>query len=359
MLNSRYLRQISLSDIGIDGQFQLKKSKVLCVGIGGLGSPVLIYLASAGVGMIGIIDMDSVNITDLHRQIIFTSSDIGKKKVSVAKLYINNLNPDVFIKDYDFMLDDNNAEEIIKSYDVIVDCTDNLKTKFLINFYAVKFNIPMVYGSVYGFEGHVSIFYSNYGACYCCLYSNIKTSYIPNCSEHGVIGAVTGIIGSIQAIETIKLILYLKLNSNIKNLISKLLIFNLKTIQFNILNLKKNINCNICSKNNYQSMYVDNINSVEESNIIYIYKSKLYDIKNLNLIDISEKNNVFNEFKNLNCNILKLPFSFCLDVVNLKKIIVNNFTYVIICEYGIKSKLLCKFLRLKGFNNIFYLMLDI
>lgn len=359
MLDPRYLRQIILSDIGVEGQACIGNAKILCVGIGGLGSPVLIYLATSGVGTIGIIDMDVVSTTDLHRQIIFNSSDVGKKKVVVAKSYINILNPDIIINEYDCMLTDNNANEIFCFYDIVVDCTDNLKAKFLINNYAVKFNIPMVYGAVYGFEGHVAIFYHTHGACYSCLYNDIQTSYVPNCSEHGVLGPITGIIGSIQAIEVIKLILYLKLNSNISNLISKLCIFNLRDMQFKLLHLKKKKNCNICYDNYHKKEYINNSIIVDENKKLYVYKSELYKVKKINIIDISEKSEIFSASEKVFFNILKVPFSFFLNFENLDKIIKPDFVYVIVCEYGIKSKLICKYLRLKGFKSIFYLILDI
>ena len=239
MTNLRYLRQISLLDIGLDGQECIKNSKILCIGAGGLGAPVLIYLASSGVGTIGVVDMDVVNISDLNRQILFNMSDIGKKKVDVATSFISRLNSDIIVNSYDFCFNENSAPDLISSYDIVVDCTDNLKTKYLINYYSVKFNIPMIYGAIYGFEGYISTFYHVYGACYNCLYDNVSFSYLPNCSEYGVIGPVTGIIGYLQAMEVIKLILYLKLSSKIKNLISRLLVFNLKNMDFTILNIKK------------------------------------------------------------------------------------------------------------------------
>ncbi len=242
---SRYIRQIILPNFGFRGQDYLKKAKVLCVGSGGLGSPALIYLASAGIGTIGIIDFDIVSHTNLNRQILFNEKDIGKKKVFCAKKYIYNLNSNIKIKTYDVQLVHRNCFNIFYKYDVILDCTDNLKTKFLINDYAIKLNIPLIHGSVFGYEGYVSIFHKK-RFCYRCLYKNF---YRIEGICHGILGPVAGIIGSFQALETIKLLL------NKKNILSKykfrlshgLLVFDFRTLLFRFLKVKRNLKCYVCS----------------------------------------------------------------------------------------------------------------
>jgi len=241
---TRYIRHIILPDIGLKGQDVLKRSKVLCVGAGGLGAPALIYLAAAGVGSIGIVDFDVVSVSNLNRQIIFNQLDIGKSKAVCAKRYISRLNSSINVDIHELRLSYSNCPDIICNYDIILDCTDNLESKFLINDLAIKFNIPLVHGSVFGFEGYVSVFVDN-SACYRCLYHSFADL---ECVSHGIIGPVAGIVGSIQALEVIKLLLA-RSNKNIflSHLVSRLFILDFKMLDFRFLDIKKHINCGICS----------------------------------------------------------------------------------------------------------------
>lgn len=239
----RHIRHLILPEIGVEGQNFLSKSRVLCIGAGGLGSSALIHLACSGVGFLGIVDFDFVDVSNLNRQLMFNFSDIGKSKVFCAKNFLIKINPDLNIKIYDAKLAFLTCFDIMKDYDVVLDCTDNLESRFLINDFAVKLGIPMIHGSVFGFEGYVGIF-SHTGACYRCLYNNLK--YL-NCMNYGILGSVAGIIGSIQALETIKLLLRkcFLLDSNMY-LNSKLLFLDFKTFEIKIINVKKSLYCAIC-----------------------------------------------------------------------------------------------------------------
>jgi len=203
----RYQRQMVLAEIGLTGQRKLLNSKVLLVGLGGLGCPASLYLAAAGVGKIGLMDGDRICVSNLQRQVLFSTADQGKLKVEIAKQKLGALNPDLQIETYPFMLTPQNALETFEGWDVIIDGTDNFFAKYLINDAAVKLSLPVVYGSISGFEGQLSVFWSPHGPCYRCLYPEPPKGFIPNCAQAGVVGSVAGTIGSLQAMETLKLLL--------------------------------------------------------------------------------------------------------------------------------------------------------
>lgn len=195
----RYARQTILSEVGPDGQKRLSSSRVLCVGMGGLGSPVALYLAAAGVGKIGMIDSDRVDLSNLQRQVLFEDLDQGKPKVAAARTRLQGLNPEVRIESLEDRFTDENAEHVLSGFDLVIDGSDNFETKFLINDAAYKRGIPWVYGAVNGFEGQVAIFRGNEGPCYRCLYASSPKAKIRNCAENGVLGSVVGIVGTLQA----------------------------------------------------------------------------------------------------------------------------------------------------------------
>ena len=204
----RYARQIALNEVGESGQQKLLNAKVLVIGAGGLGCPALQYLAAAGVGTIGIVDGDTVDESNLQRQILYTTSDLGSLKVEVAKERLNALNPAVSITIYPENLHAENAMEIIQDYDLVMDGTDNLAARYLVNDACVKLNKPFVYGAIHKFEGQVSVFNFNGGPTYRCLFpENPQQNQIPNCEELGVLGVLPGVIGTLQATEINKLIL--------------------------------------------------------------------------------------------------------------------------------------------------------
>jgi molybdopterin/thiamine biosynthesis adenylyltransferase len=209
---SRYSKQLLLTEIGIKGQEKLKESKILVIGAGGLGCPVLQYLGAAGVGTIGIIDFDIIDITNLHRQVLYSVDDLGKSKAIIASEKISSSNPNLNIKPFNFKLEQHNAQEIISNYDIIVDCTDNFETRYLINDTCVLLNKPFVYGGIHKFEGQLSVFNypvkeGNFGPNYRDVFPEIGKEEIEvNCIVSGVIGVLPGVIGTMQANEVIKMI---------------------------------------------------------------------------------------------------------------------------------------------------------
>ena len=240
----RYGRHLIMPEVGLEGQKKLKAASVLLVGAGGLGSPVALYLAAAGVGRIGIVDYDVVEYSNLHRQILHSTQDVGKPKLQSAKERINGINPHVDVLTHETQLTSANALEILRDYDVIVDGTDNFPTRYLVNDACALLKKPNVYGSIFRFDGQVSVFYAEQGPCYRCLYSEPPPpGLVPSCAEGGVLGVLPGIIGTIQASETIKLILGIG-----EPLIGKLLLLDALKVQFRQLKLRKNPECPICSE---------------------------------------------------------------------------------------------------------------
>lgn len=203
----RYSRQMVLPQIGAEGQKALARTRILCVGAGGLGSPVLSYLAAAGIGFIRIVDGDGVEESNLQRQVLFSVDDLGANKAVAAAVRLRQLNPDLQIEPIGEMLRESNAERMMADVDIIVDGSDNFATKYLINDTAVKLGKPVVYGSVLGFVAHVSTFWAAKGPCLRCLFPEVPRDHIPSCADAGVLGAVVGMAGSLQALEAIKLAL--------------------------------------------------------------------------------------------------------------------------------------------------------
>lgn len=240
----RYSRQIFLPEIAIKGQVKLKNSAILIVGAGGLGCPAALYLASAGVGQIGIIDYDDVEINNLHRQLLYAETSIGTPKVNTAAESLNRLNSDIKVTPYKIQLDSSNALDIIKSYDVVVDATDNVATRYLLNDACVLSNKPLVSGSALKFEGHLSVFNYN-GPCYRCIFPKPPPpETVTNCGDGGVFGPAVGTIGVLQALEALKIVLDLP-----HVLSGQLLLFDGLETKFRKINLRaKNINCAVCGE---------------------------------------------------------------------------------------------------------------
>jgi adenylyltransferase/sulfurtransferase len=238
----RYSRHLILSEVGMDGQRALKAAKVLCVGAGGLGSPAAMYLAAAGVGTIGVVDFDVVDMSNLQRQLLHTTLDVGRPKLDSAKDKIHALNPHVHVETYDTALASSNALEIFRPYDVILDGTDNFPTRYLVNDACVLLGKPNAYGSIFRFEGQASVFAAKGGPCYRCLYPEPPPpGLVPSCAEAGVLGVLPGIIGTIQATETIKLIL-----GTGEPLIGRFLIYDALRMRFRELKLRRDTECPVC-----------------------------------------------------------------------------------------------------------------
>jgi adenylyltransferase/sulfurtransferase len=238
----RYSRHILLPQVGEEGQLALKRARVLLVGAGGLGSPVALYLAAAGVGTLGLVDFDTVDLSNLQRQILHGSAAIGSSKIDSARDRLLDINPNVSIEPYRTRLTSQNALAIARDYDVIVDGTDNFATRYLVNDTSVLLGIPNVYGSVYRFEGQASVFGASGGPCYRCLFRDPPPpNLVPSCAEGGVLGVVPGLVGTIQATETIKLLLGLG-----ETLVGKLLTIDAMKMSFRTLTIQKDPTCPAC-----------------------------------------------------------------------------------------------------------------
>ena len=238
----RYSRHLIIPEIGVEGQEKLVQAKVLLVGAGGLGSPLGLYLAAAGVGRLGIVDFDTVDFTNLQRQIIHRTEDVGRLKVESAKERINQINPDVQVTTYSTRLTRENILDILKDYDLVIDGTDNFQTRYLVNDACVFQKKPNVYGSIFRFEGQATVFYPFKGPCYRCLFPEPPPpGMVPSCAEGGVLGVLPGIIGTIQATEGIKLI-----TGQGEPLIGRLLLFNALKMQFRSVAIKRDPDCPVC-----------------------------------------------------------------------------------------------------------------
>ena len=241
----RYSRHLIMPEVAMEGQRKLKRASVLLVGMGGLGSPTAMYLAAAGVGRIGIVDFDVVDFSNLQRQIIFSTEDVGRPKLQAAEERLQGINPNLEIETYETRLTSENALKILENYDIIIDGTDNFPTRYLVNDACVLLGKPNVYGSIFRFEGQASVFYAKEGPCYRCLYPEPPPpGLVPSCAEGGVLGILPGNIGMIQATEAVKLIL-----GKGEPLIGRLLLFDALAMKYRELKLRKDPNCPICGEN--------------------------------------------------------------------------------------------------------------
>jgi adenylyltransferase/sulfurtransferase len=238
----RYSRHLIIPEVGLEGQRRLKGSRVLLVGAGGLGSPLGLYLAAAGVGHLGLVDFDLVDLTNLHRQVIHGTKDLGRPKLDSARDRIADVNPHVHVETYDTRLTSQNALEILRGYDVVVDGTDNFPTRYLVNDACVLSGIPNVYGSIFRFEGQVSVFATETGPCYRCLFREPPPpGLVPSCAEGGVLGVLPGLVGMLQATEAIKLLLGIG-----QPLVGRLLLVDALRAQFRTLKLQRDPDCPAC-----------------------------------------------------------------------------------------------------------------
>ena len=238
----RYSRHLIIPEVGLEGQRRLKASRVLLVGAGGLGSPLGLYLAAAGVGHLGLVDFDLVDLTNLHRQVIHGTKDLGRPKLDSARDRIADVNPHVHVETYDTRLTSENALEIVRGYDVVIDGTDNFPTRYLVNDACVLSGIPNVYGSIFRFEGQVSVFATEKGPCYRCLFREPPPpGLVPSCAEGGVLGVLPGLVGMLQATEALKLLLGIG-----QPLIGRLLLVDALRAQFRTLKLQRDPECPAC-----------------------------------------------------------------------------------------------------------------
>lgn len=353
---ARYSRHIILSKFGLTGQQKLKEAKVLVIGAGGLGSPLLLYLAAAGVGTIGIVDGDVVDVTNLQRQVLYDIHDVGKPKVEAAKQRLNALNPHIHIKTYNTKLTSENALTLLKEYDVIVDGTDNFPTRYLVNDACVLLNKPNVYGSIFQFEGQVSVFNytdknGNVGPNYRSLYPMPPLpESVPNCADAGVLGVLPGIIGTVQANEVIKII------TSIGNPLSgRLFLFDALNLETHTLHISKDKQSSPITKLiDYEQFCTFEKKSAPQENLIKEItpkelKKKFDNKEDLQLIDVREPYE--KEIASIGGELI--PMAILLDDVAP---IAKDKPVIIYCRTGVRSRIVIVELEKQfGFTNLYNL----
>ena len=341
---ARYARHFSLAEIGMHGQEKLKQAKILCVGAGGLGSAAISYLAAAGIGTLGIVDDDVVELSNLQRQIIHGYSDIGKAKVLSAQQWINNNNPEVKVELYQQRLTPNLAASIIPHYDLVIDGTDNFASRYLINdacYFAKK---PNIHASIFRFDGQISVFCTENGACYRCLFPEIpEKDAIPNCAQAGVLGVLPGLLGVMQATEALKLIVGCG-----NPLINRLLTVNALEMQFNTFALSKNPQCTLCGENpsiKELSMMNTTLPPAESEIDVNSLRQRLEQNLPLKLFDVREPFELL--VKEPIENAINIPLN---DIPNNLDIFPKNEVFVVYCKSGIRSHHAVLYLRDLGFD---------
>ena len=349
----RYSRHLILPEVGMAGQLKLKQSSALIVGAGGLGNPLLQYLGAAGVGRLGLVDFDTIDLTNLQRQVMYGTKDVGRKKAEVAKERVNAINPNVDVQVFDTRLTSENALDILKDYDVVVDGTDNFPTRYLVNDAAVLLKKPNVYGSIFRFEGQASVFWAEKGPCYRCLYAEPPPpGLVPSCAEGGVLGVLPGIVGSIQAIETLKVLL-----GRGDTLVGRLLVFDAMRMKFRELQLRKNPDCPICGSHptvkeliDYEEFCGLNAPSEQVGEEFQItaseLKGKLSDGGEVVLLDVREP---------MEWEIAHLDKAVLMPVAQVPGRVNELSTaddIVVYCKSGVRSARITNFLRELGFRKV-------
>jgi adenylyltransferase/sulfurtransferase len=249
----RYGRHLIMPEVTLEGQQKLKAARVIVIGTGGLGAPILAYLAAAGVGQIGVVDFDTVDLSNLHRQIIHKTGNVGKAKTLSAVEMMKEINPSIEIKTYETSLRSDNALELLRDYDIVIDGTDNFPTRYLVNDACALLDKPNVYGSIFRFEGQATVFWASQGPCYRCLYPEPpEPGTVPSCAEGGVLGVLPGVVGTIQATEAVKLII-----GKGDPLIGRLLLFDALKMKFKELKLRKDPKCPLCGTNRTVTELID------------------------------------------------------------------------------------------------------
>ncbi len=342
----RYSRQIVIPEISTQGQERLKNARVLCIGAGGLGSPALLYLAAAGVGTIGIVDFDTVDETNLHRQILYGQSDVGKNKVDVAKTKILENNPFISVDTYFERIDNKNAQRIISGYDIIIDATDNFATRYLINDAAVLLDKAYVWGSVNRFDGQAAIFWSAYGPCYRCVHPTPPhPGSVQNCAEAGVLGVLCSTVASMQVNEIIKAI------TGIGEVqVGTMMIYDALDSEYSKIDIKKDPNCEICSEDAPQKSLLEDYegfcglgNEISAGDLHTMLEEK----RDFLLIDVREPEEF--EISRIPGSVL-IPKGFFLDHSALKQLPMDK-EIILHCRSGIRSADCLEIIRSAGFTN--------
>ncbi len=353
---ARYSRHLILPEVGMEGQRKLKAAKVLCVGTGGLGSPLAFYLAAAGIGTLGLVDFDVVDASNLQRQIIHSTKDIGRKKLDSAAEKLTALNPAMKIVKHETMLSSANALDILKDYDIVADGTDNFPTRYLVNDACVLLGKPNVYGSIFRFEGQASVFATKAGPCYRCLYPEPPPpGLVPSCAEGGVLGILPGLVGVIQATEVIKLIL-----GNGLPLIGRLLLVDSLNMKFRELKLRRNHECPVCGDHPTVTELIDYENfcgivpeTAQEANLkngipqisVKELKQRLDAGENVQLIDVREPY----EYQIAQIGGKLIPQN---DVANRLNEIDRDREVVVHCKSGGRSQRIAEFLKQAGYERV-------
>lgn len=351
---SRYSRHILLPEVQVAGQQKLKDSSVLLIGAGGLGAPMALYLAAAGVGRIGIVDFDVVDESNLQRQIIHGTSTVGKPKLQSAIDRLRDLNPNVIYEGYETRLTSENAIELFKKYDVVADGTDNFPTRFLVNDACVLTGKPNVYASIFRFEGQVTVFNYKGGPCYRCLYAEPPPpGLVPSCAEGGVLGILPGVVGTLQATEVVKVLLGLG-----ETLSGRLVIYDALRMKFRELKIRRNPDCPVCGQNPTVKALIDyeqfcgiptpeekpamNEHAIDVQGLDKMIKAKA----NFTLIDVRET------WEN---DICKIPGSTLIPLGTLSKAVAEldkNANYVMQCKSGARSGRATEYMLAQGFKNV-------
>lgn len=339
----RYSRQTILKHVGIEGQKKLSNASVLVIGAGGLGCPVLQYLAAAGIGKIGIVDFDKVSVSNLHRQVLYSTEDINLPKASVAAEKIASINPEIKVETYLVALTAENALSIFKPYDIVIDATDNYSARYIINDASEILSKPVVYGSIYKSEGQVAVFNLNNGPSYRCLFSE-PPKVSANCSEAGVLGPLCGIIGSLMANETIKICI-----ENRSNLNGELLLINDQTLDTTRIKFQRNKKTKITdmkTNEEYHGLILCDYNLSDEEEIDIETFKKLLETKTT-LLDVRES---WEQPKIHASNVIEIPLG---DIENNYSIIPKDHSVIVFCHSGGRSKIAINQLKKEyGFSNL-------
>ena len=352
---ARYSRHLIMPEVALDGQKKLKAAKVLTVGTGGLGSPLALYLAAAGIGTIGIVDFDVVDESNLQRQIIHGTSDVGRPKVESARDKIEDINPNVEVRVHEEALTSENALEIFADYDVIVDGTDNFPTRYLVNDACVLLGKPNVYGSIFRFEGQASVFWAEEGPCYRCLYPEPPPpGLVPSCAEGGVLGILPGAIGVVQATEAVKLILGIG-----EPLVGRLMLYDALGMSFREMKLRKDPGCPICGEDPTVTELIDyeefcgipQANAVAQENgvpeiTVKELKQKMDDGEPINVLDVREPH----EYEVANIGVKLVPLG---ELPRRLAEFDQNENFAIHCKTGGRSAKAVKLLQDAGFGNVY------
>ena len=352
----RYSRHLIMPEVGMEGQQKLKAAKVLCIGAGGLGSPLALYLGAAGVGTLGIVDFDVVDYTNLQRQIIHTTDDVGRKKLDSAADKLKAINPFLNLRLFETKLTSANALELFREFDIIADGTDNFPTRYLVNDACVLTGKPNVYGSIFRFEGQASVFATEEGPCYRCLYPEPPPpGLVPSCAEGGVLGILPGLVGVIQATETIKLILGVG-----DSLAGRLLLVDALGIKFRELKLRKNPDCPACGKNRTITKLIDyeefcGIRGQEEpagndvpAISVEELKKKLDAKADIFVLDVREPH----EYQICNLKGYLIPVG---DLPKRVNELDSSREIIAHCRSGVRSAKAVNFLRRSGFKKVYNL----